>query len=261
MWSEAASTLKSLPGQHSLVFDLCYYVLASLSVRAEASQAGRRNHPLASWLAAMSASFAGSLIANPLLGKPVLAAVSDEYQVMLASVVWWAVFYSPGDLVYSLAKNKLLYLPICVVKEIIRGKKLVGGISAARAVFPDNELIIIIIAVIKGNGSSFMKPITKLILGDWAPSKSEILKMSATSKACAAGVLLLLLHNLGFISNIVSEDCLYVSIVTTFLLIKLSSILADPVDPFKPVEDLVSFVMLGGMWENMQTSAELTKEE
>ena len=58
-----------------------------------------------------------------------------------------------------------------------------------------------------------------------------------------------------------SEDCLYVSIVTTFLLIKLSSILADPVDPFKPVEDLVSFVMLGGMWENMQTSAELTKEE
>ena len=84
---------------------------------------------------------------------------------MLASVVWWAVFYSPGDLVYSLAKNKLLYLPICVVKEIIRGKKLVGGISAARAVFPDNELIIIIIAVIKGNGSSFMKPITKLILG------------------------------------------------------------------------------------------------
>ena len=72
---------KYCSGQHSLVFDLCYYVLASLSVRAEAGQAGRRNHPLASWLAAMSASFAGSLIANPLLGKPILAAVSDEYQV------------------------------------------------------------------------------------------------------------------------------------------------------------------------------------
>lgn len=179
------------------MFDLCYYTLASLSVRAEAGQSRRLHHPLASWLAAMSASFAGSLLANPLLGKPVLAAVTDEHQVLLASLVWWAVFYSPGDMVYSLAKNKVLYIPICIVKEIIRGKKVLGGISTAKAVFPDHELIIVLIGVIKGNGSSFMKPFTKLILGDWSPSKSEILKMSVTSKACLAAVIAFLLHSNG----------------------------------------------------------------
>ena len=184
-------------GEYSLVFDLCYYTLASLSVRAEAGQSRRRHHPLATWVAAMSASFAGSLLANPLLGKPVLGALSDEWQVLLASLVWWAVFYSPGDMVTTLATNKLLYIPLCVAKEIMRGKKVMGGMAAARAVFPDHELIIVIIGVIKGNGSSFMKPLTKLILGDWSPNKSEILKMSVTSKACLAAVIAFLLHSNG----------------------------------------------------------------
>ena len=100
----------------------------------------------------------------------------------MASLVWWAVFHSPGDLAYTLAKNKLLYVPICVVKEIYRAKKVMGGMADAQKIFPGNEMIILIIGTLKGNGSGFMKPITRLILGDWTPSKTEILKMSATSK-------------------------------------------------------------------------------
>merc|ERR1719348_1691075 len=63
-------------------------------------------------MATMSASFAGSLLANPLLGKPILSALSNEYQLLLASLVWWLVFYSPADLAYSLVTNKVLYVPI-----------------------------------------------------------------------------------------------------------------------------------------------------
>ena len=76
-----------------------------------------RQKPLACWVATMTACFAGSIIANPLLGKPntelcsivcvtpstgkpILGAVSNENNVLLASIVWWAVFYSPADLVY-----------------------------------------------------------------------------------------------------------------------------------------------------------------
>ena len=115
----------------------------------------------------------------------------------MASLVWWAVFYSPGDLAYTLAKNKVLYVPVCVIKEIYRAKKVMGGMADARKVFPDNEMIILMIGALKGNGSGFMKPMTRLILGDWSPSKSEILKMSATSKECVAAALLFLSHQLG----------------------------------------------------------------
>ena len=41
------------------------------------------------------------------VGKPVLSALSNEHQLLLASLVWWSVFYSPGDLAYSLATNKV----------------------------------------------------------------------------------------------------------------------------------------------------------
>ena len=68
-------------GAWSPLFDLCHYLLAALAVRSEVGQARSRAQPLATWMATMSASFAGSLLANPLMGKPVLAAVSNEYQV------------------------------------------------------------------------------------------------------------------------------------------------------------------------------------
>ena len=64
--------------------------------------------------------------------------------------------------------------------------------KAAQDVFPHNELLIIAIGVLKGNGSGFMKPITRLISGEWSPARSELLQMSVTTKECLAAALLLL---------------------------------------------------------------------
>ena len=64
--------------------------------------------------------------------------------MLLATLIWWGVFYSPGDLVYSLAKNQVLYVPICVVKEIYRAKKTLGGINDAAKVFPEQELLMVV---------------------------------------------------------------------------------------------------------------------
>ena len=115
-------------------------------------------------------------------------------KVFLATVIWWGVFFSPGDLIYSFTKNKMIYVPVCVIKEIYRAKKVMGGMGDARKLFPENEMIILMIGTLKGNGSGFMKPITRLILGDWIPTKTEILKMSTTTKECLAASVLLLSH-------------------------------------------------------------------
>lgn len=47
---------------------------------------------------------------------------------------------------------------------------------------------------------------------------------------------------------------LYLAIILTFVTIKLASVLAEPIDPFKPVESLAAWLSLGGLWENMQDS-------
>jgi len=249
-----ASELQGLPGQFSPWFDLCHYTLAALAVRKDVGVSRARANPLATWLATMSASFAGSLLANPLLGKPILAAVSNEYQVMLASLIWWSVFFSPGDIFYSLTKHKFLYIPICVVKEIYRGKKVLGGMKAAQDIFPHNELLIVAIGVLKGNGSGFMKPITRLISGEWSPGRSELLQMSVTTKECLVAAVLLLSSSAGLLPALVSGDLLYLGIILTFITVKLSSVLAEPIDPFKPLESLSAWLCLGGLWENIQDS-------
>ena len=51
-----------------------------------------------------------------------------------------------------------------------------------------------------------------------------------------------------------SFDLLYISVVTTFIIIKLSGVLADPIDPFIPVENSISFLALGGLWDNISES-------
>jgi len=252
----SASQLQALPANWSPYFDLCHFILAALAVRKEVGLPFSRSNPLATWIATLTASFAGSMIANPLLGKPVFGAVSNEYNLYLATLVWWAIFYSPGDIVYSVVKNQAVYIPICVVKEIYRAKKTLGGINDAAKVYPDHELIQITVGLIKGNGSGFIKPITRLVSGSWNPGSSELLKMSVTSKECLVAALLMVADKAGYVPVPIAGDLLYLSIVAVFIFVKLSGVLAEPVDPFKPLEAGVG-LLTGGLWDD----GERVKEE
>ena len=49
--------------------------ITTTTTRKEVGVEFTRSRPLATWLATLSASFAGSLVANPLLGKPVRRAI------------------------------------------------------------------------------------------------------------------------------------------------------------------------------------------
>merc|ERR1712098_740589 len=104
-----------------------------------------------------------------------------------------------------------------------------------------------------------MKPITRLILGDWAPNKSEFLKFSVTSKACLAAALAMLFYQSGYL-NIISMDTIYLLIILTFITIKLSGVLADPIDPFQQIEAILTFVSLGGLWDQMEETNEEKQE-
>lgn len=73
MLGVTADQLQSLPADFSPWFDVCHYILAALAVRKEVGLARSRSNPLATWLATMSASFAGSLLANPLLGQLIVS--------------------------------------------------------------------------------------------------------------------------------------------------------------------------------------------
>ena len=95
----------------------------------------------------------------------------------------------------------------------------------------------LIVATIKGNGSGFMTPITRLIRGDWKPLETELLKPSTTTKLCAFAALVFSLIG----SN---NDFAYFSVVGLFMSIKVSAIFGEQVDPFKPIEKVFFRILL-----------------
>ena len=42
-----------------------------------------------------------------MLSLQVLGALSSEKNLLMATLMWWAVCYSPADIVYTLATNKV----------------------------------------------------------------------------------------------------------------------------------------------------------
>ena len=41
-------------------------------------------------------------------GKPILGAFSNETNMLLAMAVWWAIFYSPGDVAYQVVMTVMI---------------------------------------------------------------------------------------------------------------------------------------------------------
>ena len=47
-----------------------------------------RKHPLSLWVSSMLVIFAGGILANLLLGEPVLAPLKNNNQLLLSTIVW-----------------------------------------------------------------------------------------------------------------------------------------------------------------------------
>ena len=54
----------------------------------------------------------------------VLGALSSEKNLVMATLMWWAVCYSPADIVYTLATNK-----------VVKGKKVALKVTFLRHPF------------------------------------------------------------------------------------------------------------------------------
>ena len=101
-------------------------------------------------------------------GKPILAALSDETQLVMATLVFLVVFYCPGDLGFSLITIPPVYATVCTMKEIQRALKVTKGIKEGLEFNPNSAFAAVLIGTIKGNGSGFCTPFTRAIRGVWS---------------------------------------------------------------------------------------------
>ncbi|XP_050402961.1 trimeric intracellular cation channel type 1B.1 isoform X1 [Patella vulgata] len=248
-------------------FDIAHYLLMCISVRDDMPQAQPnqqpfwRKHPLSTWISSMLICFAGSLIANLLLGEPIITPFKDHRSILTFTIVWYLVYYSPFDLVYKVTKFLPVKIVISMLKECQRAHKVYHGVYHTAKIYPNSLLVIVIIGTVKGSGGGLMKNFERLIRGLWIPGTNEILQPSYTTKASFVAATVFLLERLNYIT--VPHAVIYFGVVIFFVYFKLSSILLGINDPFSPFENLFCALFMGGMWDAMRraVSKEPKKEE
>ena len=75
----------------------------------------QRKHPLCSWFASMLVCFAGGIIANLLLGEPIIAPFKDHRALITASIIWYVVKFQRS----SCTDHCIHYLVCCQVETHI----------------------------------------------------------------------------------------------------------------------------------------------
>jgi len=235
-------------------FDLAHAALCCLAVRddlANGSLPFSRKHPLSLWISSMLVIFAGGILANLLLGEPVLAPLKNNNQLLLSTIVWYLIFYSPFDVGYKFFK----FLPIKVIcaalKEVYRAKKVHDGVTHAAKLFPNAYIIMIAIGAIKGNGAGFVKVGERLCRGVWTPTAVEFLVPNFSTKASLLAALIFVIDKK---TDLISAPhaLVYFGVVIFFVYFKLSSLLLGITDPFLPFENLFCAVCMGGVFDVIQ---------
>lgn len=234
-------------------FDIAHCTLCALSIREDlgsGAQQFSRKHPLSCWLSYMLVVFAGGMLCNAMLGEPILAPLKDNKQILLATLVWYVVFYMPFDIGYKLAKFLPIKIVCAAMKEIYRCKKVYDGVTHAAKIYPNAYLIMIMIGTLKGNGAGFTKLIERLIRGVWTPTAMEFMQPSFYTKASlVASIIFVLDKKTDLISA--PHALVYFGIVIFFVYFKLSSILLGIHDPFVPFENLSCALFFGGIWDSL----------
>lgn len=246
-------------------FDIAHFMLMCMAVRDDIPQGAvapgnpifSRKHPLSLWISSMLLCFGGSIIANMLLGEPLIVPFKDHRAILTATAVWYLVFYSPFDIVYKIAKFLPCKLVICGLKEVQRSHKVYHAVIHTMKIYPNSYLVIIIIGTVKGAGSGFMKNFERLIRGLWIPGSNELLQPSFTTKAVVMASMVFLMEKLNYITA--PHPLVYFGVVIFFVYFKLSAILLGIHDPFAPFENLFCAIFMGGMWDAMRRA--VTKKE
>lgn len=210
-----------------------------------------RKHPLACWLSCMFSIFSGTILANFLLNEPIVGAFKNTQQVLLATAVWYLLFYSPFDLVYKICNFLPIKLALSSMKEINRCHKIYHGVIYASKIYPSSYFIIVLIGTVKGNGAGFLKIMERMLRGIWQPGAIEFLQPTfATKASIAASILFIVDKKTDLISA--PHALVYFGVVIFLVYFKLSSILLGINDPFGPFENLICAIFFGGIWDALE---------
>uniref|UniRef100_A0A8D0GPN0 Trimeric intracellular cation channel type A n=1 Tax=Sphenodon punctatus TaxID=8508 RepID=A0A8D0GPN0_SPHPU len=128
----------------SPLFDLGYFVVSLLYLKYERGAVElSRQSPFASWACAMLYCFGSYILADLLLGDSPIDYFSNNSSVLLATAVWYLIFYCPLNLFYKCVSFLPVKLIFVAMKEVVRVRKIAAGVHHAHHAYHNGWLIMI----------------------------------------------------------------------------------------------------------------------
>ncbi|XP_021116840.1 trimeric intracellular cation channel type B isoform X3 [Heterocephalus glaber] len=160
-------------------FDIAHYLVSVMAMKHQPGAAAiARKNPVSSWLTAMLHCFGGGILSCILLAEPPLKFLTNHTNVLLASSIWYIIFFCPCDLVSQAYSFLPVQLLAAGMKEVTRTWKIVGGVTHANSYYKNGWIVMIAIGWARGAGGTIVTKFEQLVKGDWKPGGDEWLKMS-----------------------------------------------------------------------------------
>ncbi|XP_077574062.1 trimeric intracellular cation channel type A [Stigmatopora nigra] len=173
------------------IFDVAYYIVSILYLKYEpGSVEVSRRSPVASWLCAMLYCFGSYILADVMLGTSPIDYFQHNSHILLASAVWYLIFYCPLNLFYKCVAFLPVKLVLVALKEVVRARKIAAGVHHAHHAYHHGFFIMVIVGYVKGSGVALISNFEQLLRGVWRPESNEILNMSFPTKASLYGAIL-----------------------------------------------------------------------
>ncbi|XP_072518511.1 trimeric intracellular cation channel type B [Salminus brasiliensis] len=217
-------------------FDTAHYIVSVMALREQpgALEVSRRS-PFACWFSSMLYCFGGAVLSGIILAEAPVAPLANSTNVLLASLMWYLVFYCPLDAVYSCAAVLPVRLVLTGMKEVTRTWKVLGGVTQASKKYENGLFVMIAVGWAKGAGGGLISNFEQLVRGIWKPETNELLKMSYPTKVTLMGAVLFSLQQCRYLPLRTPDLML---IYTVFIVVNKTRmmLLGSSSSPFDTVE-------------------------
>ncbi|XP_054612388.1 trimeric intracellular cation channel type B isoform X2 [Dunckerocampus dactyliophorus] len=202
--------------------------------------------------------FGGAVLSGIMLAEPPVAPLSNGTTVLLASLIWYLVFYCPLDLVYGCAALLPLRLVLSGMKEVTRTWKVLGGVTQAHSKYKDGLLVMIAIGWARGAGGGLISNFEQLVRGVWRPETNELLKMSYPTKVTLIGAVLFALQQTHYLPLHKHHLML---IYTTFIVVNKTRMMltGSAASPFATIESAIYKTLFTGFSPYATLAVEVRK--
>ncbi|KAJ7335340.1 hypothetical protein JRQ81_013281 [Phrynocephalus forsythii] len=227
------------------LFDLAHYTASVLSLREQRGAVEvSYQSPIACWFSAMLYCFGGSILSSLMMGEPPVAFLANTTSVLLASLVWYLIFYSPHDLAYCCSAFLPIRLMVAGMKEVTRTWKITGGIAHAHSHYKNAWLVMIAVGWARGAGGGLISNFEQLVRGVWKPETNELLKMSYPVKISLIGSVLFTMQHASYLPiekhNLMFFYTIFLVVTKVAMMLTLCS-----TSPFAPLERTLAYILFG----------------